>query len=175
MLAALLAGAALPASASATSWYQRVLQVYTNTGTVPPCRFTSAELSSALKGVDTYGAQYFSDFTDAIQSALSSRATGACLKQPIVGAASAPPPTSSGPSAPPSSVTAPTSAGVPAPVLLLAIVAGLVALAAGIAALARLGGWDPAWAAAWRHAWSEAGYRVGAGWSDLVDRLRSHG
>jgi len=33
-------------------------------------------LSTALKGIDTYGAQYFADFTDAVQAALAERASG---------------------------------------------------------------------------------------------------
>ncbi len=72
----------LPTRASAgTSAYQRVLRVYEHGETIPACQFSSSELQAALAGVDTYGAQYFADFTQAVQNALSTRAAGACLDQ----------------------------------------------------------------------------------------------
>jgi hypothetical protein len=83
-LIAALAGAGagavmLPAGAArAASQYQRVPQVYERAGSIPACEFSSPELESALKGVDSYGAQYFADFTQAIHDALSRRASGAC-------------------------------------------------------------------------------------------------
>jgi hypothetical protein len=166
-LAALLVAATL-ARASA---YTKVLQTYEQTGSIPPCQYSSAQLSSALKGVDTYGAQYFADFTNAIQAALSARASGQCTPggvphAPLGGAQARAP-------APPSSVTASTDAGVPLPIVLLALLAALCALLGGAVAVSRLRGWDPAWAAAWRHGWDEAGYRAGGLWSEFRDWLRA--
>jgi hypothetical protein len=119
--------AAVPAAASAAppSAYQQVLSVYQSQGTVPACQFSGAELSEALNGVDTYGQQYFADFTQAVQAALSARAAGACTGSATASARApgeAQPPAHFGP------VTAATSAGFPAP---LAVLAGL-ALAAGL-------------------------------------------
>ena len=67
-----------PRAGLAAGAYQQVLHVYEREGSIPPCQFTSAQLQSALNGVDTYGAQYFADFTQAIQAALTSRAGGSC-------------------------------------------------------------------------------------------------
>src|SRR5436305_7461147 len=104
----------LPAVARASA-YSKVLQTYEQKGTVPPCQFSSSELSSALKGVDTYGAQYFADFTGAIQSALTARADGQC------GASGAQPtkirPATHLPSPAPHSVKASTASDLPAPIL----------------------------------------------------------
>jgi hypothetical protein len=62
---------------------------------------------------------------------------------------------------------------VPAPIVLLAVLGGLLLLAGGAAAAMRLSGWEPAWAGAWRHAWSEAEYRLGGTWLEFVDWLHS--
>jgi hypothetical protein len=167
---ALLVGAALAPSAAAST-YTIVLHAYETSGTISPCQFSSAQLAAALKGVDTYGAQYFADFTNAIQSALAARAAGACThnrapaaRHRVRAAASAPVP---GP------VTAPTNAGVPAPLLLMAAIAAAFALCAAVAGVFRVRGWDPVWLAGWRHSWAEAGYRLGGTWSEFVDWLRS--
>lgn len=119
--------AVVPASASAASpsVYQQVLGAYQSQGTVPACRFSGAELSNALNGVDTYGAQYFADFTQAVQAALSARAAGACTGSATPSERA---PGEAQPAAHFGPVTAATSAGVPVP---LAVLAGL-ALAAGL-------------------------------------------
>ena len=160
----------LPAAARASA-YSDVLRAYQAEGSIPPCRFSSAELAAALKGIDTYGQQYFADFTEAVQSALVQRASGACT--PGLPAH----PLASGTAAPrvplPASVTAATDAGVPAPILAMAGLGILLALIAGLGALARSFGWDPQWAAAWRHAWAEASYRVGGGLEEFADWWRS--
>ena len=109
--------------------------MYEFRGTVPPCAFTAAQLSAALKGVDVYGQQYFSDFTNAIQTALSQRAGGAC--SPGASAGRSPPRPRGPPSAAcgsrPRPLTAATSAGAPLPLVLLGLVAllALAGLAAG--------------------------------------------
>ncbi len=69
-------------------------------------------------------------------------------------------------------VPARSGAGVPAPIVLLAVFAGLFLLAGAVAGTVRLLGWDPDWAEAWRHSWAEAEYRIEGGWLALVDRLR---
>ena len=166
----LTALALVPASADASP-YADVLRVYQAGGSIPPCRFSSSELATALKGIDTYGQQYFADFTQAVQSALAQRASGACtpgqaarLRASGIGAPRTPLP---------ASVTAATDAGVPVPILAMAALGILLALIAGLGALARSFGWDPQWAAAWRHAWGEASYRVGGGLDEFADWWRS--
>lgn len=69
-------------------------------------------------------------------------------------------------------VSAGSGAGTPAPLVLLAILAGLFLLAGLVVAAARALGLAPAWAPAARHAWGEAGFRAGAHWGDFVDWLR---
>ena len=173
--AALLVALVLPASAAAVSDYAKVLRSYERNGAIPACGFSSAQLSSALKGVDTYGAQYFADFTDAINSALAARAGGQCIGQ------------SSRPQATPAdisgrlanqplsigSVTAATSGVLPVPILLMALIAGSIAIALVFGGFARMRGWDPSWLAGWRHSFGEAGYRAGGAWAGFVDWLRS--
>jgi hypothetical protein len=127
-----LGALALPSTAGASSAYQQVLRVYQSDGAIPPCRFSAAELQRALGGVDTYGAQYFADFTNAISAALTARAAGGC--GPAVARRHA---QANGASsdvvAPLPSVTAATSAGVPLPLIVLAALAVVGALAGGVA------------------------------------------
>jgi hypothetical protein len=166
----ILALALAPAAARASA-YTDVLHIYQAEGSIPPCRFSSAELAAALKGIDTYGQQYFADFTEAVESALAARASGACTPG-LAGHLRA-----SGTVAPrtplPASATAATDAAVPAPILAMAALAILLALIAALGALARSFGWDPRWAAAWRHAWGEASYRLGGGLDEFGDWWRS--
>lgn len=172
-LTAVLALAVPVATADAASSYSRVLRAYETRGSVPPCQFTSPELQSALKSIDTYGAQYFADFTNAVQAALAERASGSCAPQRASpGAATA---ARSGP-APPlhlGPVTAATGASLPAPILLLAALAAAVALLAAVAGVAWWRGWSPRWAGAWGHALGEAGYRARGTWDEFDDWLRS--
>jgi hypothetical protein len=171
-LGSLLIALLLPAGLAHASAYSDVLRAYENQGTIPSCQFSSRVLNSALANVDTYGAQYFADFTAAIQSALDNRAAGACSPAQLAltgaGARASALPRASLPA-----VGASTGADLPAPLVLLAIFGGLAAVAGSALALARARGWDPAPAAAWRHAWHEAGYRVGGTWAEFVDWLRS--
>jgi hypothetical protein len=80
-VATALAFVSLPASMAQANIYTQVLQVYETNATVPPCQFSSKQLESALKGVNTYGQQYFADFTAAVQTALDQRASGACAPE----------------------------------------------------------------------------------------------
>lgn len=168
--AALAALALLPGTALASA-YTQVLGVYQADGSIPPCRFSSTELAAAMKGVDAYGQQYFADFSDAVQSALTARASGACTPGHHTHLATA----GTLPAGPPlpASVTSSTDAGVPAAILLMAAIALVLAAAVAVLALARAFGWDPPWAASWRHAWAETAYRAEGGWAVLVDWWRS--
>jgi hypothetical protein len=149
----------------------RVQRAYEARGRINPCQFTSQQLATALKSIDTYGAQYFADFSNAVQGALDARASGACEPQSSSPAAA----TNSAPTKPLrlGSVTAPTGAGLPAPVLLMALLAALAALVGTIVALSWWRGWVPAWAAPWQHLRREAGYRLEGTWLDFSDWLRS--
>ena len=125
------------ADAAGQSAYQQVLRAYDSQGTVPACRFSSVELSDALTGIDTYGAQYFADFTQAIQTALSTRAAGACTTVAAVAPQRAP----GGVAEPPAhfgSVTAATSAGIPAPLAVMAALALAAALLGAGTAVVRV-------------------------------------
>jgi hypothetical protein len=169
VLAALLL---VPAVASANA-YHDVLQSYGKKGEVVPCRFSSATLEAALGEAGPNSEQYFGDFTNAVQYALAVQATGICNQRhghkgaqpaPFGGPVSAP--------RPPASATSPTDSGIPAPLAILAGLAGaFVLLELGIW-LARARGWDPRWAAPARHSWGEAEFRLGGGWDTLRDRLR---
>jgi hypothetical protein len=163
---------ALPAdpAAARASAYTTVLRAYQANGSIPPCEFSSSELAAALRGIDAYGQQYFADFTAAVQTALAQRASGACTPGVKVNAGGSAP----APRTPlPASVTSPTDADIPAPILALAALTALLATAAGLGALARAGGWEPLWAARWRHAWDEAAYRARGGFADFADWWRS--
>ncbi len=134
-------GLARPVPARAAGAYQHVLRVYEATGTIPPCRFSAPELQHALGGVDTYGAQYFADFTNAIQAALTARAAGTCGPAPLRRPAAASAASADAVARLPS-VTAPTGAGVPVPLLVLAGLAVAGALGAAVAR-ARAAGRSP--------------------------------
>lgn len=147
MLAAIAAGPPGAGAAPRPSAYQRVLRVYERDGAVPACQFSGAQLERALGDVDTYGAQYFADFTQAIQTALSAAASGACARpaQPRAsgpgggaggsaggtGRSGAGPPVRFGP------LTAATSAGVPAPLLAMGALAVGLGLWGGARELGR--------------------------------------
>jgi hypothetical protein len=64
---------------------------------------------------------------------------------------------------------------VPAPILILIILGGLLAITGAAFGAARLGGWDPPQAVRWRHSWSEAGDRASGAWSRLDDWRRRRG
>lgn len=149
MPVAAVTGLALPAGAAAAAdVYQQVLQTYERAGTIPACQFTAGQLQTALNGIDTYGAQYFADFTDAIQAALAARAGGECSTAPARPATAAAPAVGSQPGAPGGaagsnavarlpSVTAATGGGLPVALIVLAALAVGLTLAGGLTAGAR--------------------------------------
>lgn len=60
----------------------------------------------------------------------------------------------------------------PFPVLALAILAGLFALAGLVVALVRWRAWEPQWADDFRHAAGEAGWRASSTWAEFTDFVR---
>jgi hypothetical protein len=60
----------------------------------------------------------------------------------------------------------------PVPVLLLAVLAGLLALGALMFGLMRWLAWEPAWAVRFRHAAGEAGWRASSTFSEFADFVR---
>ncbi len=138
-----LAGALLAPAASG-GVYQQVLEVYQREGSIPPCAFNGPQLQRALGGVDTYGAQYFADFTQAVQTALTARAGGACAATLArAGGAAAGGGSAAGdrgpvPPPPAIALTAASRSGVPLPMALLgaAVLAGALVLA-GVAVARR--------------------------------------
>lgn len=175
LVSLLLPAMLITAAPAFGSVYSRVLATYEQQGTIPPCTFSTPQLSAALRGVDVYGQQYFADFTAAIQTALAQRAAGACAHGSTAGAAAAgvfSPITARarrGQALPRGGVTAPTGAGLPAPLAVLAALAGLGLIALALAALARVRGWGAGVPGVWRHLWQEAAWRAGGVWHDFRD------
>jgi hypothetical protein len=65
-----------------------------------------------------------------------------------------------------------TSSAAPLPIVVLAILAGLLALGALLFGVARWFAWDPAWAVRMRHATGEAGWRASSTWAEFADFVR---
>jgi len=65
-----------------------------------------------------------------------------------------------------------SDAGVPAPLVALAVIGGLMALAALLYALARWWAWEPHWLVRTRHAGAEAGWRASGAWAEFMDWVR---
>lgn len=185
LLAGLLAVLLLPVARADADAYQAVEQAYATSPsqTIPPCRFSSAELAAAESSVPNDSQQYNPGLVSAIELALQQRADGDCAVKKRAGAGAnvpvgtpVPPP---GPRLGPGSslrvgsTTASTDAGAPAPVVILAVLAGVGLLIGGVLGVARLRGWDPRWLARSRHSWDEAGYRVSGMWSNFGGRGRS--
>jgi hypothetical protein len=70
------------------------------------------------------------------------------------------------------SKTRSSDAGVPAPLVALAIIGALMALAALLYALARWWAWEPPWLVRARHAGAEASWRASGSWAEFVDWVR---
>jgi len=65
-----------------------------------------------------------------------------------------------------------SDAGVPAPLVALAVIALLMMLAALLYALARWWAWEPDWLVRARHAGAEAGWRASGSWAEFMDWVR---
>jgi hypothetical protein len=65
-----------------------------------------------------------------------------------------------------------SDAGIPAPLVALAIIGALIALAALLYGLARWWAWEPNWLVRWRHAGAEAGWRASGSWAEFMDWVR---
>ena len=147
-----------PASALAASPYARVSQTYATTGMVSACQYSAATLEAALKGTPSYSLEYDASFTYAVEQALSARAGGACgggrLRGLKLGL------TNFGNPAPPSGVTSVNGAGMPLPLVLLALLAAFALLGTAVIAGGRGLGLDPRWGQAASHALRETEYRL---------------
>jgi hypothetical protein len=184
LLAALLVGLLLPVARASASPFTEVEQAYAGSPsqTIPPCQFSSTVLAQAKSSVPNDTQQYSQILIAAIEQAQQAQASGACsAKKHRATSATVPVGTPAPPSVPPlarstpldvGSATAPTDSGLPAPIAILAILAGLALLAGAAVGLARLRGWDPGWVGRYRHSWREAGYRVSGIWSQFGDRRR---
>lgn len=162
---------AVPALATPRSISSRVRLAYEQNGTIPPCRFTSLQLTTAQNAVDAYDLEYFADYIAAIQNALTLRAAGACSKHAGLVGQSAPGRTP--PAAPlPATLTSSTSSGAPVPMLLLAILGLVLVGGATAVSLARRGGSAPEWSVRWRHGTAEARYRAADLWDAVLTRVR---
>lgn len=170
LAAATLLATVAPGVAHASA-YSEILHVYETQGTIPACEFSSAQLNAALKSIGTYGAQYFEDFTNAIQSALSERASGACEPH-RQRALPAPQRGPSGP-LPPLSVTGASGGGIPAPIALMAVIGAVIALCCAAGWVVWSLAWSPRWARTWAHGWREAGYRSGGIWEEFREWMHT--
>ena len=65
-----------------------------------------------------------------------------------------------------------SDAGIPAPLVALAIIGALMALAALLYGLARWWAWEPGWLVRWRHAGAEAGWRASGSWAEFMDWVK---
>jgi hypothetical protein len=68
--------------------------------------------------------------------------------------------------------TGDVSTDAPFPLLLLAILGGLLALGALLFAVARWFAWEPAWSVRFRHAAGEAGWRASSTFAEFTDFVR---
>jgi hypothetical protein len=65
-----------------------------------------------------------------------------------------------------------SDAGVPAPLVALAVIGALMALAGLLYGLARWWAWEPRWLVRMRHAGAEAGWRASGSWAEFMDWVR---
>lgn len=75
----------------------------------------------------------------------------------------------------PAAAAAPAADGAddtPAPLLVLALMLGLLLVLAALWSAVRWMGFDPPWLRRWRHASQEAGWRVSSAWSEFTDWVR---
>jgi hypothetical protein len=126
---------------------------------ISACQYSATTLEAALRGTPSYSIEYDADFTYAVEEALSARAGGACGSGKLHGLKLGL--TNYGNPAPPSGVTSVNGAGVPLPLVLLALLAACAALGTAAIAGGRALGLDPRWGQAASHALRETEYRLG--------------
>ena len=185
LLAGILTCLLMPVASAGASAFTAVQLAYSSspTQTIPPCKFSAGELAQARSSVPNDGLQYDEGLIVAIEEAQQQRAGGACrAKNHVAGQAATPVGTPAPPRAqrpgratplPLGSPTAATDSGLPAPVAILAVLAGLFLIAGAVLAAARLTGWEPGWLTRSRHSWDEARYRVSGSFSDFAERRRN--
>ena len=163
--------ALVPAPAALADAYQSVESIYSKSGSVPACRFSSSTLAAALREAPTYDLEY-DNTAPAIQLALHQRAAGQCASHRSAAALRAVPGLGSPPAARlPGSPTDATGAGAPLPLLLALIAALVAAAAAGALLVVRRLGFAPAWTESAGHSWAEAEDRLTEAWAGVRDRL----
>lgn len=91
VLVVLLAAPAAHALSAGEKLSRKLLREYTVRGRLDPCKYTSAQLQTALDHVTADVRQYASEYPEALKAALSQRAGGAC-EQDTGGGATVPPP-----------------------------------------------------------------------------------
>lgn len=173
---------ALAASTTPENPFVAVSQTYFARQTIPPCQFSPNVLASAENSVPNDEQQYDQDLVAAIEQARQEQATGACNGTPAARTtttmpASTPTPPTAAPLGgntplPVGSPTAATDSGVPAPILILLVLGGLLGVAGAALATASIRGWDPVWTTRARHSWAEARYRISGLRCEFDDWLR---
>ena len=195
-----LSGLVMASPAVAASAFKTLFDVYKQSGTIPSCKYSTAELQSAASQVPPDIQQYAPDFPAALQAALQARARGVCggkgngatVLSPTPGGIAATP---QGP-APPSpagvtpsptrsadagssviaaaAATAPTGSGTTGRVALIvmAVVLGCLALVAVWWTVGVLRGREPAWAGPATHALGEVRLRAGGVLREFADWIR---
>ncbi|MEY2534052.1 MAG: hypothetical protein QOF29_1962 [bacterium] len=110
VLLALLAAPAAQAKSSGEKTASKIFADYTKRGRLDACKYTSAELQTALDHVTPDIRQYASDYPDALKAAISQRAGGGC-ETASGGGGAAPPPavTTNAPAVTPEPTVAPTT------------------------------------------------------------------
>jgi hypothetical protein len=168
------------ATASVGDPFAAVSQAYAAHHAIPACEFSPTVLARAESSVPNDDQQYDQEFVGALDQARQEQASGACTTT----SATASTATASTPAPPPpaplgqnsalrvGSPTASTNAGLPAPIIILLVLGGLLGVAGAALTTARVRGWDPAWAAGLRHSWAEAEYRASGIWSEFAAWLR---
>ncbi|HEY5195781.1 MAG TPA: hypothetical protein VIJ51_02005 [Solirubrobacteraceae bacterium] len=199
-VALVLGGLVVAAPAASASAFDTLFNTYRNTGTIPSCKYSVAELQSAESSVPPDIQQYAPDFPAALQAALQARARGVCGGKgngatpaaPKSGAASKP----KGPARPsPAGVTpaptrsaaaglspiaaaaaaAPSAGGSGTGKVALIVVAALMAALAAAALwwmVAVLRGREPAWMGPAGHALGEVRLRAGGALREFADWIR---
>ncbi|HWC87236.1 MAG TPA: hypothetical protein VG388_11905 [Solirubrobacteraceae bacterium] len=179
LLTVLLVSVLVPVARATASAFTVVQEAYATSPsqTIAPCKFSPGVLAQAQSSVPNDAQQYDQNLIAAIEQARQAQANGACTgKKHGAANANVPVGTPAPPPVPPlgqstplrvGSATAATDAGLPAPLTILAILAGLALVAGAAFAVARLRGWEPGWVARWGHSWREAGYRVSGAWSEF--------